>query len=60
MDKGFDDIFESLKQLHKKYSSEEYLSNLDTFNKNSEELQTLLEKYNTDEVDDKKQKKKSK
>ena len=33
MEKNFDDIFESIKLLHKKYNSEDYLNNLDNFNK---------------------------
>ena len=49
MDKNFEDIFESIKVLHKKYSSQDYLNNLDNFNKSSKDLQQILEKYNTDE-----------
>ncbi|MBR2703954.1 MAG: hypothetical protein IKE91_00605 [Clostridia bacterium] len=49
MEKNFDDIFESIKLLHKKYNSEDYLNNLDNFNKSSKDLEEILEKYNTDE-----------
>ena len=60
MEKNFDDIFESIKQLHKKYSSEDYLKSLDGFNKNSKELEKILEKYKTDSNKDKKKKSKLK
>ena len=53
MNKDFDDIFESIKQLHKKYSSEDYLKNLDSFNENSKELEKILEKYKKEEVNKK-------
>ncbi|MBQ3407715.1 MAG: hypothetical protein IJH12_00735 [Clostridia bacterium] len=49
MEKNFEDIFESIKLLHKKYNSQDYLNNLDNFNKSSKELEKILEKYNTDE-----------
>ena len=49
MEKNFDDIFESIKLLHKKYNSEDYLNTLDNFNKSSKDLEEILEKYNTDE-----------
>ncbi len=49
MEKNFEDIFESIKLLHKKYNSEDYLNNLDNFNKSSKDLEEILEKYNTDE-----------
>ncbi len=47
MEERFDDIFESIKFLHKKYNSEEYLKNLDNFNRSSKDLEEILEKYNT-------------
>lgn len=50
MKKNFEDIFESIKQLHKKYSSEEYLTNLENFDKSSKDLEQILEKYKKDEV----------
>lgn len=49
MEKRFKDIFESIKLLHKKYNSKEYLENLDKFNKSSKDLEEILEKYNTDD-----------
>lgn len=49
MEKNFDDILESIKLLHKKYSSEDYLNNLDNFNKSSKDLEEILEKYNVEE-----------
>ncbi len=49
MEKNFDDIFESINLLHKKYSSEDYLKNLDHFNKSSKELADILEKYNIED-----------
>jgi len=48
MKENFEDIFESIKVLHKKYNSKDYLNNLDNFNKSSKELERILEKYNTD------------
>lgn len=48
MERKFDDIFESIKLLHKKYNSKDYLNNLDNFNKSSKDLEQILEKYNTD------------
>ena len=60
MEKNFDDIFESIKQLHKKYNSEEYLNNLDNFNRNSKELEKILEKYKNDEKAKKSKSKKGK
>ena len=48
MEKNFDDILESIKLLHKKYNSEDYLNNLDNFNKSSKDLEEILEKYNTE------------
>lgn len=57
MDKNFEDIFESIKVLHKKYSSQDYLNNLDNFNKSSKDLEEILEKYNTDEEKGHKKKK---
>lgn len=50
MKENFDDIFESIKQLHKKYNSDDYLSNLDNFNQNSKELEKILEKYKKDDT----------
>ncbi len=57
MEKNFEDIFESIKLLHRKYNSEDYLTNLDNFNKSSKELEKILEKYNTDEEKGRKRKK---
>ena len=50
MKKDFDDIFESIKQLHKKYSSKEYLKNIDIFNENAKELGQILEKYKKEDI----------
>lgn len=49
MKENFEDIFESIKILHKKYNSKDYLDNLDNFNKSSKDLEQILEKYNTKE-----------
>ena len=46
MEKNIENIFESIKLLHKKYNSEDYLNNLDNFNKSSKDLEEILEKYN--------------
>ncbi len=48
MEENFEDIFESINSLHKKYSSKEYRENIDNFNENSKELERILEKYRTD------------
>lgn len=45
MEEKFDDIFETIHSLHKKYSSQNYLKTLDNFNKSSEDLIKTLEKY---------------
>lgn len=45
MEDNFKDIFETIDSLHKKYSSKEYLENLENFNKNSNDLMKILEKY---------------
>lgn len=50
MKSDFNDIFESIKQLHKKYNSEEYLQNISHFNESSKELEEILEKYKKDET----------
>jgi len=57
MDKNFEDIFESIKILHKKYSSQDYLENLDNFNKSSKDLEEILEKYNINDEKGHKKKK---
>lgn len=49
MEKNFEDIFESIKLLHKKYNSKDYVDNLDNLCKSSKDLEQILEKYNTDE-----------
>lgn len=59
MNKNFEDIFESINSLHKKYSSKQYLDNLEKFDKNSKELSEILEKYRIDEKDVEKKKIKS-
>lgn len=56
MNKNFEDIFESINSLHKKYSSKQYLSNIENFNKNSKELVEILEKYRIDKKDVEKKK----
>ena len=56
MNKNFEDIFESINSLHKKYSSKKYLDNLENFNKNSKELSEILEKYRIDKKDVEKKK----
>lgn len=56
MNKNFEDIFESINLLHKKYSSKQYLNNLENFNKNSKELSEILEKYRIDKKDVEKKK----
>ncbi len=48
MKKEFEDIFESINHMHKKYNSKEYLENLDKFTNNSKDLEQILEKYNVD------------
>lgn len=57
MEDKFEDIFESIKLLHRKYNSEEYLNNLDNFNKSSKDLEQILEKYNTEDRKTKKKRK---
>jgi len=56
MNKNFEDIFESINSLHKKYSSKQYLNSLENFDKNSKELSEVLEKYRIDEFDSKNKK----
>lgn len=56
MNKNFEDIFESINSLHKKYSSKQYLDNLENFDKNSKELSKILEKYKIDKTQVDKQK----
>lgn len=46
MKSEFNDIFEAINIMHKKYSSKEYLENIDNFSNNSKELENILEKYN--------------
>ena len=41
----FNDIFDTINLLHKKYSSYEYLENIENFKKDSQELVKILEKY---------------
>lgn len=50
MNKEFNDIFESINLMHKKYSSKEYIESIDNFSNNSEDLEKMLEKFNTDAV----------
>lgn len=45
MNKEFNDIFESINLMHKKYSSKEYIENIDKFTNNSKDLEQILEKY---------------
>lgn len=54
MNRKFEDIFESINLLHKKYSSKEYLETLENFNNSSNELVQILEKYKISENDIKK------
>ena len=49
MNENFKDIFDAINTLHKKYSSKEYLDNLENFNNSSKDLENILEKYNTNE-----------
>lgn len=56
MNKNFEDIFESINSLHKKYSSKKYFDNLENLNKNSKELSMILEKYRIDDKDVEKKK----
>lgn len=46
MKSEFNDIFEAINLMHKKYSSKEYLENIDNFSNNSKDLVQILEKYN--------------
>ena len=57
MDKDFDDIFESINLMHKKYSSKEYIDSINNFSNNSKDLEQWLEKYNTDSSETKNTKK---
>lgn len=45
MREEFSDIFDTIKLLHKKYSSHEYLENLEKFKNDSQDLVNILEKY---------------
>ena len=45
MKSEFNDIFEAINVMHKKYSSKEYLENMDKFSNNSKDLESILEKY---------------
>lgn len=51
MNKEFNDIFESINLMHKKYNSKEYIESIDNFSNNSEDLEKMLEKFNTDAAD---------
>lgn len=46
MKSEFNDIFESINLMHKKYNSKEYLDNIDNFSNSSKDLEQILEKYN--------------
>lgn len=48
MENNFKDIFETISTLHKKYSTKQYLENIENFNKDSNDLVKILEKYKVD------------
>ena len=56
MNKEFNDIFESINLMHKKYNSKEYLENIDNFTNSSKDLEQILEKYNVDNSNKKRKK----
>lgn len=45
MKEKFNDIFETINVLHKKYSSEKYINTISKFNDNHGDLEKMLEKY---------------
>lgn len=53
----FDDIFESINLMHKKYRSKDYIDHLDDFTNNTKDLEQVLEKYNVDKTECKPKKK---
>lgn len=57
MNKEFNDIFESINLMHKKYSSKEYIDSINNFNNNSDDLEKMMEKFNTDATETKPEKK---
>lgn len=50
MNNEFNDIFETINRMHKKYNSKEYLENLDKFSTDSKDLEQILEKYNVNKT----------
>lgn len=50
MKEEFNDIFEKIGVLHKKYSTSSYLENIERFNKDSKDLINILEKYKVKNV----------
>jgi hypothetical protein len=41
----FNDIFDTINLLHKKYNSKDYLKNIENFKNDSQDLVEILEKY---------------
>lgn len=41
----FNDIFETINLMHKKYNSQDYLENLEKLRKSSNDLEKILERY---------------
>ncbi len=50
MKERFNDIFETINLMHKKYNSKNYLENLEELKKSSNDLAKILEKYKVSEL----------
>lgn len=53
MKEKFNDIFETINLMHKKYGSQDYLENLEELKKSSNDLVKILEKYKVTGSNDK-------